>query len=206
MKGNRAPNGSGLSLRPVTAQDRLRIRSWLARPGVATAWGDAASAEAKINLATSSEAALCRMIEQRAATIGYGHAVEIGLWAGPLPEILAPGTWELELLVASGQPRTPDQTPDQTQDQTEDQRQRQAQHRSQDQSQDRSEGTLAAEALALLAEEVFATTLAIACCGLVPITNEAVARAHERAQFRWRHVWNDPVLGPSWVMLRERPS
>jgi aminoglycoside 6'-N-acetyltransferase len=60
--------------------------------------------------------------------------------------------------------------------------------------------------LALLTEEVFATTLAVACSGLVSITNEAAARAYERAGFRWLQVLQDPLLGPSWLMLKERPE
>jgi RimJ/RimL family protein N-acetyltransferase len=61
-------------------------------------------------------------------------------------------------------------------------------------------------ALALLTEEVFATTLAVACSGLVSIRNEAAARAYERAGFRWLQVLQDPLLGPSWLMLKERPE
>lgn len=60
--------------------------------------------------------------------------------------------------------------------------------------------------LALLTEEVFATTLAVACSGLVSIRNEAAARAYERAGFRWLQVLQDPLLGPSWLMLKERPE
>ncbi len=60
--------------------------------------------------------------------------------------------------------------------------------------------------LALLTEEVFATTLAVACSGLVSIRNEAAARAYERAGFRWLQVQQDPLLGPSWRMLKERPG
>jgi RimJ/RimL family protein N-acetyltransferase len=60
-------------------------------------------------------------------------------------------------------------------------------------------------ALALLAEEVFATRLAVACCGIVSIRNEAAARTYERAGFRWTRIWQDPIDGPCWVMLRERP-
>lgn len=61
-------------------------------------------------------------------------------------------------------------------------------------------------ALARLVEEVFATTLAIACCGLVSIRNEAAVRAYERAGFAWRRIWNDPLLGPCWLMVKDRPS
>ena len=58
--------------------------------------------------------------------------------------------------------------------------------------------------LALLTEEVFATTLAVACSGLVSVRNEAAARAYERAGFRWLQLLQDPLLGPSWLMLKER--
>jgi aminoglycoside 6'-N-acetyltransferase len=59
--------------------------------------------------------------------------------------------------------------------------------------------------LELLCDEVFATTLAVACSSVVSITNEPAARACERAGFRWLRVLNDPTAGPSWLMLRERP-
>ncbi len=60
--------------------------------------------------------------------------------------------------------------------------------------------------LALLTEEVFATTLAVACSAVVSIRNEAAVRAYERAGFRWLRVLQDPLLGPSWLMLKERPG
>lgn len=60
-------------------------------------------------------------------------------------------------------------------------------------------------ALELLVEEVFATTLAIACSIVVSVRNERAVRAYEAAGFEWRRVWQDPVMGPSWVMIKERP-
>jgi len=63
-----------------------------------------------------------------------------------------------------------------------------------------------AAVLALLSAEVFATTLAVACSSVVSVKNETAARAYERAGFRWRRIWNDRLLGPSWLMLRERPG
>lgn len=60
-------------------------------------------------------------------------------------------------------------------------------------------------ALDLLVGEVFASTLAVACMIAVPVRNERAARAHEAAGFRWVAVAEDPIHGPSWVMLRERP-
>ena len=61
-------------------------------------------------------------------------------------------------------------------------------------------------ALTLLTEEVFTTTLAVACCAVVAVRNEAGVRACERAGFRWQRIWNDALFGPSWVMLKERPG
>jgi aminoglycoside 6'-N-acetyltransferase len=60
-------------------------------------------------------------------------------------------------------------------------------------------------ALELLAEEVFTTTLAPALAVFVSVRNEAAVRAYERAGFAWARVWEDPLLGPSWMMLRTRP-
>jgi aminoglycoside 6'-N-acetyltransferase len=61
-------------------------------------------------------------------------------------------------------------------------------------------------ALTLLTAEVFATTLAVACCALVSLTNEAAARAYEHAGFRWQRILQEPLHGPSWLMLKERPQ
>ena len=58
----------------------------------------------------------------------------------------------------------------------------------------------------LLADEVFATTLAPAVSGFVSIRNEAAVRAYERAGFHWVRVLDDPIFGLSWMMLRERPK
>lgn len=60
-------------------------------------------------------------------------------------------------------------------------------------------------AVKLLAEEVFSTTLAVALSVFVSIRNEAAVRAYEKAGFRWGCVWDDPVVGPSWLLLLDRP-
>ncbi len=60
------------------------------------------------------------------------------------------------------------------------------------------------KAVGLLSEEVFATTLATAVCVFPSIANEQAVRAYERAGFRWKSVWQDPIFGPSWFMVRER--
>jgi aminoglycoside 6'-N-acetyltransferase len=162
---------AALTLRPAMQEDRFRIRRWLADPAVQEWWGNAASAEAGITLAMESATALPRIIERDGVPVGYAHAVEVGLWAEERPADLPPGTWDVDMFIAS------------------------AEHRGQG---------LGTAALSMLADEVFATTLAIACSALVSIRNEAAARSYERAGFRWQRVWQDPLFGPCWVMLRER--
>ena len=68
------------------------------------------------------------------------------------------------------------------------------------------DATTGSVALELLTGDVFATTLAVACSGLVSIRNETAARAYERAGFRWLQLLQDSLLGPSWLMLKERPG
>ena len=100
-----------VSLRPALAEDRFRIRRWLADPEIEAWWGNAASAEAEINLAMSSEAAICRIVECEGAPIGYAHALEIGLWAEERPAELAPGTWHIGYFLslrAASRPRPRD--------------------------------------------------------------------------------------------------
>jgi RimJ/RimL family protein N-acetyltransferase len=161
-----------VTLRPATPEDRFRIRRWLAEPEVGAEWGNAGSAEAEINLAMGSEAAICRIVECEGAAIGYAHALEIGLLGDERPADLAAGTWHVNVLIAS-QPH-------------------------------RGRG-LEGAALTLLTEEVFATTLAVGCAGAVSIRNEAGVRAYEQAGFRWQRIAHDRLLGPSWLMLKERP-
>ena len=60
-------------------------------------------------------------------------------------------------------------------------------------------------AVNLLADEVFKTTFALALSVIVPVRNEQAIRAFEKADFKWVRVWNDPIFGASWLLLRERP-
>jgi aminoglycoside 6'-N-acetyltransferase len=162
-----------ISLRPATAEDRFRIRRWLAEPEVGAGWGNAGSAEAEINLAMGSEAAICRIIECEGTAIGYAHALEMGLLGDERPADLVAGTWHVNALIGSPP------------------------HRGRG---------LEGAALTLLTEEVFATTLAVGCAGAVSIRNEAGVRAYEQAGFRWQRIAHDRLLGPSWLMLKERPE
>lgn len=61
-------------------------------------------------------------------------------------------------------------------------------------------------ALALLVDEVFATTLAVACVGVVSIRNEAAVRAYERTGFAWQRIIQDALLGPCWLMVLPRAA
>ena len=60
--------------------------------------------------------------------------------------------------------------------------------------------------LAMLTAEVFTTTLAVACSAKISITDEIAARAYENSGFRWLRVLQDPLSGPCWLMLKERPQ
>ncbi|MGF1650431.1 MAG: GNAT family N-acetyltransferase [Hyphomicrobiaceae bacterium] len=61
------------------------------------------------------------------------------------------------------------------------------------------------QALRMIRDEVFATTLAPAVCIFASVENERAIRAYERAGFAWQSVWHDPVQGPSWFMICGRP-
>lgn len=148
------------------------LRRWLTDPAVATPWGNSASAEAEITLAMDSPSALCRIVESGSQPIGYGHAIDAGLWSETFPPEIPPGCWDIDLFIGA---------PD---------------HRGRDIEQ---------HALAAIAGEVFATTLAVACCTFVSVKNEPTVRVYERAGFRWIKIWPDPILGPCWVLIKERP-
>jgi len=60
-------------------------------------------------------------------------------------------------------------------------------------------------ALAMLRDEVFATTLAVAVCIFPSVRSERAVRAYEKAGFRWQSVWHDPHTGPAWFMVARRP-
>lgn len=60
-------------------------------------------------------------------------------------------------------------------------------------------------ALAELRSEVFSTTLATSVCVFTSIDNEQAVRAYEKAGFEWRRIWHDPLQGPVWLMITERP-
>ncbi len=160
-----------VALRPATRADWELIRGWLVRPDIQEWWGPVSATEAEVNMALGSQHALCRIIEADGRPVGYAHAVDATLWGDDLPQDLAPGTWDLDLFIASEEHR------------------------------DKGVGQTA---LALLKEEVFSTTLAVAVCVFPSVKNERAVRAYEKAGFRWKRIWNDPYAGPSWFMVAER--
>ena len=93
--------GISISLRPATSADRFLLRRWLTDPAIATHWGNSASGEAEITLAMESPSALCRIVECDGKPVGYGHAVDAGLWGETLPPEVPPGCWDIDLFVGS---------------------------------------------------------------------------------------------------------
>lgn len=167
-------SGPPVRLRPASRADWPLIRRWLALPEIEDWWGPRSATEAAVLSAFEAPHALARIIEcgATAEPIGYGHAVDATLWGEQLPDDLAPGTWDIDLFIASPAHRGI------------------------------GAGTAA---LVLLRDEVFQTTLAVAVAVFPSIANERAVRAYEKAGFRWRRVWHDPLAGPAWFMTAERP-
>jgi aminoglycoside 6'-N-acetyltransferase len=94
-----------VSLRPAVRADWDLIRAWLARPDIQEWWGPIAATEAEVNMALGSQHAICRIIEVGGHAVGYAHAVDATLWGAELPQDLAPGTWDLDLFIASEEHR-----------------------------------------------------------------------------------------------------
>lgn len=164
---------STLRLRPANDADWPLLRHWLRLPEIVAWWGPTASTEAELIVALGSGHAICRIVEVDGTPVGYAHAVDAALWGDDLPADLAPGTWEIDLFIASPAHR----------------------------------GTgVGPVVLQRMKQEVFATTLAVACCVFASIANERAVRAYEKAGFHWRRVVNDPVAGPEWFMIAERDT
>lgn len=88
-------------LRSATAADWSLIRNWLAEPDIIRWWGPKATTEAEVMIALSSPHAICRIIDCEGSPVGYGHALDAGNWGEPLPPGIEPGTWDVDLFVAS---------------------------------------------------------------------------------------------------------
>jgi aminoglycoside 6'-N-acetyltransferase len=92
-------------LRPARRSDWDLIRGWLLRKDIQEWWGPASATETEVNMALGSEHGLCRIIEAGGASVGYAHAVDATIWGDDLPQDLAPGTWDLDLFIASEEHR-----------------------------------------------------------------------------------------------------
>ncbi len=90
-----------VSLRPASRSDWSLIHSWLVREDIQEWWGPASATETEVNMALRTEHSLCRIIEAGGAPVGYAHAVDATIWGDDLPQDLAPGTWDLDLFIAS---------------------------------------------------------------------------------------------------------
>ena len=106
MSGNPTSDADGVQrtdvrLRPATEVDWPQIRAWLGRPDIERWWGPKASSEATVILALGSTHALCRIIACEGEAVGYAHAVDATLWGEKLPDELVPGTWDIDLFIAS---------------------------------------------------------------------------------------------------------
>ena len=77
------------------------IRAWLITPDIQDWWGPLSSTEAEVNIALSSDHAICRIIECDGVAVGYCHAIDATMWGDQLPSELQPGTWDLDIFVAS---------------------------------------------------------------------------------------------------------
>jgi aminoglycoside 6'-N-acetyltransferase len=92
-------------LRPAEDADWPLILRWLSRADIERCWGPKASSEAAVMLAMSSEHALCRIVEVAGEPVGYAQALDATLWGEALPEGLEPGTWDIDLFIASDRHR-----------------------------------------------------------------------------------------------------
>lgn len=167
------PGSVEVRLRPARRADWDLIRGWLGRPDIEAWWGPRSATEAEVSIALGEAHAICRIIEAAGTPIGYAHAVDATVWGAELPQDLEPGTWDLDLFIAS--------------------------------EEHRGKG-FGHAALAQLRDEVFATTLALAVCVFASVRNERAVRAYEKAGFRWKRIWHDPLDGPAWFMIAERPG
>ena len=90
-----------LPICPASEIDWPLISRWLRRPDIEDWWGPAASTEAEIRAALEQTAAICRIVEWDGAAVGYAHAVDASIWGEALPDDLKPGTWDLDIFIAS---------------------------------------------------------------------------------------------------------
>jgi aminoglycoside 6'-N-acetyltransferase len=155
--------------------DHARLRAWLTLASVEAWWGTRGRAEAEIALALDSPSALCRIVRVDGEPIGYAHALDAALLDG--------GSRGAGPLLESGTWECVTFIASEA-------------HRGLG---------LGEAALRALVDEVFTTTLAVACILRVPVSKEPAVRAVEAAGFRWVRIEEDAARGRVWLMRCERP-
>ena len=163
-------------LRSAGDRDWPQIRRWLAQPDVIRWWGPKTTSEAEVLLALGTPQALCRIIEAEDAP---GTWIPVG-YAHALDAGLVLNPLPPELPVGTWAIDLFVASPAH-----------------------RGKG-VGAQALKIMCDDVFGTTLAIAVCVFASVGNEKAVRAYEAAGFAWRSIVRDPVMGPEWVMVAER--
>lgn len=169
-----------LRLRAATHEDWPRIRRWLGQPDIIRWWGPKATTEAEVLLALGSQQALCRIIE-------VGEVGVSGRWH---PVGYAHGI-DMALMQDTSSVGVPAGTWEV------DLFVASAEHRGRG---------IGAKALGLLVGEVLATTLAVAVCAQVSVSNEKAVRAYESLGFRWARIVTAQGREPEWLMIAERTS
>ena len=87
-----------VDLRPTDIAGRDLVARWLRQPAVAEWWGGTAVGEARMRLAMTSDAAICRMVTLGGTPIGYGQGMDAAAGGAPSAD-LPPGSWECDLFI-----------------------------------------------------------------------------------------------------------
>ena len=99
--GANSSTAPDVRLRTATDADWSLVRRWLSQPDIIRWWGPKATTEAEVMIALASPVAICRIIECDGAPVGYGHALDAANWGEPLPPAIEPGTWDIDMFIAS---------------------------------------------------------------------------------------------------------
>jgi ribosomal protein S18 acetylase RimI-like enzyme len=171
-------SGLDVTLRPALPGDWGLIHSWLQRGDVQRWWGSLSAAEADVRSALQTPMGLCSIILLEGRPVGYAQAQDAGThFADPMGRDI-PGALTAGTFRLDVFVGEPSV---------------------------RRRGVGQA-AVRLVAEEVFATSLAVGVIVVVAISHEAAVRMYERLGFTWVRVVHDPLFGPSWLMRLDRPK
>lgn len=177
-KGRPRVDAGRVALRAVEDGDRFLIRRWLALPHVAAWFGSRSAAEASVALAAGQESALQRLILLDGTPVGYLHALDADQYGAVTLSRTRHDAIPAGAWLAEI-------------------------FIAEEALRGRGVG---GHALALMRDEVFATTLAPAVILVAGIRHERQVRAIERAGFHWTAVVRDSGLGAAWLMIAQRPS